>query len=79
MRYRRIEQYPSDRALALDILLFQEASAHTGGWSIVFGDGHVAFNFSASVYDSIPPHYDGDPLWHSWGVFSQYLRDLEQY
>ena len=80
MRYPLIDEFPPDRALALDMLLFQEATAHAGGWTVLYGDSHVTFKLVPSVYDSIPAGYvDSGVLGHSWEPFTTYLEDIEQY
>ena len=79
MSYRKLEEFPLDRAMALDLLLFQEATAHVGGWNVLFPDGHVAYKQASSVYNAIPPTYaDSTPMALSWGLFPQYLREIEQ-
>ena len=80
MSYQRMEEFPHDRAMALDILSFQQATAHVDGWNLLFHDGHVEFKRVPSVYDDIPPSYAGHSfLAHSWGNFSHYLREIEQH
>lgn len=79
MRYPLIEEFPPDRALALDMLLFQEAAAHVGGWTLLYGDSHVTFKLVPEVYGSLPASYDGHPLTgHSWDLFPRLLEDIEQ-
>ncbi len=79
MRYQRLPDFPLDRAIALDMLLFQQATAHVDGWNVLFPDSHVEYKQVPSVYNAIPPsYYDATPMSLHWGLFSQYLRKIEQ-
>ena len=80
MRYRKMEEFPADRAMGLDMLLFQQASAHLGGWNLLYADGHVAFKSVPSVYDALPPTYAEHPVTaHNWSNFSRFLRQVEEH
>ena len=80
MPYKRIEEFPLDRAMGLDVLMTQWITAHSGtpGWSLLFGDSHVELKVNAYVFDNIP-YDDSVELGHNWSAFAAYLEDLEQH
>lgn len=80
MRYPHSEEFPPERALALDLLLFREATAHTSGWNLLFGDSHVVFKHVPELADDIPPTYaESGVLGHAWEPFATYLAEIEAY
>lgn len=67
--YDTLAEFPSERTLALDILMDQSTVAHNDapGWNLLSGGGGVTFKTSQDTYDFII-----NPVGNQFGVYSDY-------
>ena len=76
--YKRLAEFPMDRALGLDVLFDQWRVAHSDapGWSLLFADIHVEFKTVPDIYDRLG---DVGQVGDSWGLFGTFVEDLERH
>ena len=69
--YRKLSDFPDDRALTMDLLQWKSAVAHSGypGWNMAFIDGRVEFKQDAWAYDALEDYspYTSLDLGKTWG------------
>ena len=80
MLHQRLEELPSDATLAIDVLGYQDAVAHSDGpgWNRLMGGFGVEFAADEDFYnDVLPPHYEGFLSASNWGMFELALETIE--
>ena len=80
MLHQRLEALPSDVTLAIDVLGYQDATAHSfaPGWNRLMGGFGVEFAVDEDLYnDVLPPHYEGFLSLQNWGMFELALETIE--
>lgn len=74
-RYTRIDKYPRNRVLVVDMLWYPDSFFHmpapgTAGWNMAFSDGHVVFIQSPTLYQYIVANYSTTGYLKAWEVAS---------
>ena len=80
MRYQTMETLPGDATLAIDVLAYQDATAHSyaPGWNRLMGGFGVEFVVDESLYEILSPHYEeGYHSSSTWDMFEFALEAIE--
>ena len=80
MRYQKMETLPGDATLAIDVLGYQDATAHSyaPGWNRLMGGFGVEFVVDENLYNEVlPAHYEGYLSASTWDMFEFCLEAVE--
>ena len=76
--YNTLSDFPADKALALDILMVQDTTAHVDlpGWQLLYADAHAELKIDEDTFEYIGT--DPNVMGHKWPVFNFARDQLEQ-
>ena len=80
MLYQRLETLPGHATLAIDVLGYQDATAHSyaPGWNRLMGGFGVEFVVDENLYNEVlPAHYEGYLSASTWDMFEFCLEAVE--